>query len=89
MRVRFFGDVDFIKDDDKRGGLALVGYTKGVPMGSSLSKAPSGKVPSFLVYVLCDPISANLDRIQIIKRRRDAQGNEQEKVDDVARPGDR
>jgi hypothetical protein len=84
MRVRFFGGFEFTEDDARRRDLALVGYTKGVPMGSDLSAAPDGRAPSFLVYALRDPMGANLDRIQIIKGWLDAEGNPQEKVYDVA-----
>jgi hypothetical protein len=89
MRVRFFGGFDFDKDDAARRDLAVLGYTKGVPMGGDLKDAPDGKAPSFLVYALRDPIGANLDRIQIIKGWVDAGGNPQEKVYDVAWSGDR
>jgi hypothetical protein len=84
MRVRFFGGFDFTVDDAKRRDLALIGYSKGVPMGSDLAKAPKGKAPSFLVYALRDPMGANIDRIQIIKGWLDAKGNPQEKLYDVA-----
>ncbi|MGD9501240.1 MAG: DUF3604 domain-containing protein [Methyloceanibacter sp.] len=84
MRVRFFGGYDFSKDDERRRDLALIGYSKGVPMGGDLKSAPDGKAPSFLVYALRDPIGANLDRIQIIKGWIGADGKPQEKVYDVA-----
>jgi hypothetical protein len=67
MVVRFFGGWDFEPGDANDRLPARVGYGKGVPMGSDLSAAPSGKVPSFLVAALKDPIGANLDRLQIIK----------------------
>ena len=64
---------------------ADAGYTKGVPMGGDLAKAPAGKkAPSFLVAALKDPLSGNLDRIQIVKGWVDASGNRQEKIYDVA-----
>jgi len=82
MRVRFFGGWDFEEADALGRDLALVGYSKGVPMGSDL---PAGdKAPSFLVYALRDPIGANLDRVQIVKGWIDAEGNPQERVYDVA-----
>ena len=93
MRVRFFGGYDFQKEDMKRRDLALIGYNKGVPMGADLTKPPTGKAPSFLVYALRDPIGANLDRIQIIKGWLGEDGSASEKVYDVAwsdnrKPGD-
>ena len=82
IRLRFFGGWDFEADDALRRDLALVGYTKGVPMGADL---PAGEgSPDFLVYALRDPMGANLDRVQIIKGWIDADGNPQERVHDVA-----
>lgn len=89
MRVRFFGGWDFTEDDALRRDLALIGYSKGVPMGGDLTAAPGGEAPSFLVYALRDPMGANLDRVQIIKGWLDADGNPREKVYDVAWSGDR
>ncbi|MDH3924069.1 MAG: DUF3604 domain-containing protein [Xanthomonadales bacterium] len=89
MLVRFFGGWDFV-DADAKGRLpADIGYLKGVPMGGDLKKAPDGKAPSFLVAALKDPLSGNLDRIQIVKGWVDGRGNRQEKVYDVAWSGDR
>jgi hypothetical protein len=58
-------------------------------MGGDLSKAPSGKSPTFLVAALKDAIGANLDRIQIVKGWLDKDGKTQEKVYDVVWSGDR
>jgi hypothetical protein len=89
MIVRLFGGWDFdAKDADNRLP-AQVGYTKGVPMGGDLQAAPAGKVPTFLVAALKDPIGANLDRYQIIKGWLDRDGNVHEKIYDVAWSGDR
>ena len=89
MVVRFFGGFDFEAKDASDRMPARVGYTKGVPMGGDLSKAPAGKAPTFLVAALKDPIGANLDRIQVVKGWIDAKGEVQEKVYDVAWSGDR
>ena len=83
MFVRFFGGWDFEPKDAQSRLPAAIGYTKGVPMGSDLSNAPTGKSPTFLVAALKDPIGANLDRIQIIKGWLDAKGEVREKVYDV------
>ena len=89
MIVRFFGGWDFdVKDADNRLP-AQIGYTKGVPMGGDLVQAPQGKVPTFLVAALKDPLGANLDRYQIVKGWLDKNGDPQEKVYDVAWSGDR
>jgi hypothetical protein len=89
MSVRFFGGWDFVADDANNRLPANVGYSKGVPMGGDLSKAPEGKAPSFLVASLRDPYSGNLDRIQIIKGWLDDTGKTHEKVYDVVWSGDR
>lgn len=89
MAVRFFGGWDFDETDARERLPAYVGYTKGVPMGGDLSKAPSGKSPTFLVAALKDAIGANLDRIQIVKGWLDKDGKTQEKVYDVVWSGDR
>ncbi len=87
--VRFFGGWDFETADANSREPAVTGYTKGVPMGGDLSDAPAGKSPSFLVAAMKDPLSGNLDRIQVIKGWLDAKGDTQEKVYDVAWSGDR
>jgi hypothetical protein len=84
MAVRFFGGWDFQPKDAFERMPASVGYTKGVPMGGDLKKAPAGKAPTFLVAALKDPIGANLDRIQIIKGWLDAKGEVHEQIHDVA-----
>jgi hypothetical protein len=89
MMVRFFGGWDFTETDAQNRLPANVGYGKGVPMGSDLSRAPEGKSPSFLVAALRDPLSGNLDRIQIVKVWVDKSAERQEKVFDVVWSGDR
>ena len=89
MIVRFFASWDFVPADAQTRSPAVVGYTKGVPMGGDLLKAPAGKSPTFIAAALRDPIGANLDRIQIVKGWLDAKGVLQEKVYDVAWGGDR
>lgn len=89
MAVRFFGGWDFTAADTQERQPAYVGYSKGVPMGGDLGKAPEGKAPTFLVAALKDPIGANLDRYQIVKGWMEADGTLQEKVYDVAWGGDR
>jgi hypothetical protein len=56
----------------------------GVPMGGNLHAADrNGAPPSFVFQAAKDPVSGNLDRIQIIKLWRDAKGSH-EKILDVA-----
>jgi hypothetical protein len=89
MAVRFFGGWDFEKADANSREPAVMGYRKGVPMGGDLHDAPAGKAPTFLAAALKDPLSGNLDRIQIIKGWLDAKNEVHEKVYDVAWSGDR
>src|SRR5450631_2452333 len=89
MTVRFFGGWDFDAKDAQTRMPAEAGYAKGVPMGGDLREAPTGKSPTFIAAALKDPISGNLDRIQIIKGWVDAKGGLQEKVYDVVWSGDR
>ena len=84
MIVRFFGGWDFAAADAQSRMPAETGYAKGVPMGGDLRDAPAGKAPTFLVAALKDPLSGNLDRIQIVKGWLDAKGERKEKVYDVA-----
>jgi len=82
--VRFFGGWDFASDDALRSDLAGIGYARGVPMGGDLAAGPKGKSPRFLIRAVKDPIGANLDRIQVIKGWRDADGKLHDKIYDVA-----
>ena len=84
MTVRFFGGYDFVPLDATSRSPAIMGYTKGIPMGGDLKKAPAGKAPTFLVAAAKDPFSGNLDRIQIIKGWLDTSGQLQEKIFNVA-----
>jgi hypothetical protein len=89
MLVRLFGGWDFIEEDALSRLPAGVGYKKGVPMGGNLYGATALKAPNFLVAAMKDPLSGNLDRIQIVKGWMDANGETHEKVYDVAWSGDR
>ncbi|MHC4750533.1 MAG: DUF3604 domain-containing protein [Planctomycetota bacterium] len=89
MLVRFFGGWDFTKADAQNRLPGNIGYSKGVPMGGDLTKAPIGKAPSFLVAALRDPMSGNLDRIQIVKVWVDMAGKRREKVFDAVWSGNR
>ena len=85
MLVRFFGGWDFNKNDALVRLPANIGYRKGVPMGGDLPPMPKGKkAPNFLVAALKDPLSGNLDRIQIVKGWVDDKGKRHEKIYEVA-----
>jgi hypothetical protein len=84
IQLRFFGGWDYLPSDVSASDMVAIGYKKGVPMGSDLTKAPAGKAPSFMITAMKDPIDANLDRIQIVKGWLDKEGKPQEKVFNVA-----
>jgi hypothetical protein len=84
MLVRFFGGWDFVPSDALSRLPGDVGYSKGVPMGGDLPPMPKGKkAPNFLVAALKDPLSGNLDRIQIVKGWVAGSGKRQEKIYEV------
>lgn len=89
MVVRFFGGWDFTDDDLRSRVPGFRGYQKGVPMGGDMRAREGDGAPTFLVAALKDPLSGNLDRIQIVKGWLDADGTLHEKVHDVAWTGDR
>ena len=84
MTVRFFGGWDFEAGDAHSRSPAIAGYSRGVPMGGVLRNAPKGGSPRFLVAALKDPLSGNLDRIQVVKGWTDSRGSSHEKVYNVA-----
>ena len=85
MTVRFFGGWEFDNNDANNRQPARAGYAKGIPMGGDLSAPSDGKkAPTFLVSAMKDPLSGNLDRIQIIKGWMDSKNKLHEKVYDVA-----
>ena len=104
IKVRFFGgwgyadsetadqrkefwknEPEWIKDPD----WVQAAYDGGVPMGGDMRPQPvSATAPSFVIWAVKDPTSANLDRIQIVKGWTKS-GQSFEKVFDVAWAGDR
>ena len=84
MTVRFFGGWEFTEADASFQKLAANGYARGEPMGSTLHPEEGRSAPTFLVGALKDPLSGNLDRIQIVKGWLDANGETHEKIYDVA-----
>jgi len=69
--------------------IAAVGYAGGVPMGSDLTSAPRGRSPQLLIHAAMDPLSGNLDRVQVIKGWVDANGDSHERIYEAAWSGDR
>ncbi|HEY6903093.1 MAG TPA: DUF3604 domain-containing protein, partial [Candidatus Acidoferrales bacterium] len=91
IKVRFFAGWGYNKDIVNFKDWVKQSYSVGVPMGADLPPMPSGgkgTAPSFVVWAVKDPTSANLDRIQIIKGWTQ-NGQSFEKIFDVAWAGDR
>ncbi|HET9131556.1 MAG TPA: DUF3604 domain-containing protein, partial [Terriglobia bacterium] len=89
IALRVFGGFAFVAADANARDIATVGYSKGIPMGGDLSIAPKGKAPSLLIHAVKDPISGNLDRVQVIKGWLDAAGQTHEHIYDVVWAGNR
>jgi hypothetical protein len=89
ITLRVFGGFGFSAADADAKDIAAVGYKKGVPMGADLTAAPGGKAPQFLIWAAKDPMSGNLDRIQVIKGWVDAAGHSAQKIYDVSWSGGR
>ena len=87
--LRFFGGFKFSVRDAAAKDIARVGYRKGVSMGGDLTNAPGNRAPSFLIYAAKDPLSGNLDRVQVIKGWVDDAGKTQQHIYNVAWSGDR
>ena len=83
IALRVFGGFSFVAADANARDIAMVGYSKGIPMGGDLSNAPKGKAPSLLIHAVKDPISGNLDRVQVIKGWLDGAGQTHEHIYDV------
>jgi hypothetical protein len=65
IRLRFFASFDYASNLADTPSLLETAYQDGVPMGGALSSR-AGQ-PRFLVWATQDPLSAPLDRLQIIK----------------------
>jgi len=52
-------------------------------MGGDLTNAPEGQAPRFLIRATKDPMSGNLDRVQVVKGWLGADGSAREQVYDV------
>ena len=85
IRVRFFAGYDLNADMLTAREAIGDAYTQGVPMGGEL-QAQGDASPSFLAWAVGDPLSAPLQRLQIIKGWSDSSGTH-EQVYDVACAG--
>jgi len=90
IKVRLFGGWGYGSNVFDAKDWVHQSYANGVPMGADLPPLPAGKgvAPTFVVWAVKDPSSANLDRIQIIKGWTQ-NGQSFEKIYDVVWSGDR
>lgn len=91
IKVRFFGGWGYKPDILKAKDWVHQSYASGVPMGADLPAMPQagkGTAPTFVIWAVKDPSSANLDRIQVIKGWT-KNGQSFEKIYDVVWSGDR
>jgi Protein of unknown function (DUF3604) len=87
IKVRFFGGAGLPADTKDPVAMVKTGYSKGVPMGGTLTALATA--PTFTAYAMKDPDGANLDRIQIIKGWVDKSGEQRERIVEMAWSGDR
>ena len=83
IRVRFFAGYDFPEGLATSTDAVDAAYAGGVPMGGRLTALQDSE-PNFLVMATADPLSAPLQRLQVIKGWIDEQGETHETVIDVA-----
>jgi len=89
LKFRFFGSWGFNRGLLDSDDWVKTAYASGVPMGGDLPAEPaSATAPSFAIWAVKDPNSANLDRVQVIKVWED-NGQQKEKIFDVAWSGNR
>ncbi len=85
LRVRLFASTQYRDKILDAPTMVETAYAQGVPMGSDLVAGRTA--PVFLAWALRDPLSAPLQRVQIIKGWLDEDGNTHERVYDVACAG--
>lgn len=88
ITLRFFGGWNYAEDDVHRSDMVRIGYQRGVPMGSELPPSDAD-APVFMIAAMKDAVSANLDRIQVVKGWVDAKGQSHERIYNVAWAGSR
>ncbi|MBU1289214.1 MAG: DUF3604 domain-containing protein [Alphaproteobacteria bacterium] len=86
MKVRFFAGMDYSADMLESAALLDQAYAGGIPMGGQMDKVSSQTGPGFLVWAMRDPLSAPLQRAQVVKVWSDG-GETHEAIHDVACSG--
>lgn len=87
IQVRFFAGENLSPNPVDMTTLVTQGYAHGVPMGGTVVGATSS--PTLNVWATKDHTEANLDRIQIIKGWVDKNGEQHEKIVNIAWSGGR
>ncbi len=88
IKVRMFAGWSLSASLIERHGWVAEAYRQGVPMGGSLGHRTAGGAPQFLLEAVKDPLSGNLDRVQVVKLWIDRNGAH-ERIYDVVWSGDR
>ena len=83
IRVRFFAGYDLEGVDLTADRGVRTAYDNGVPMGGELLARP-GEPPELVIAAVQDPLSAPLQRIQVVKAWVDEDGEARERIFDVA-----
>ncbi|AOS97025.1 hypothetical protein AUP74_01590 [Microbulbifer aggregans] len=89
LKLRFFGGWNYPQDTLNSSNWVKDAYAAGVPMGGTLQPADKDRKPVFIVQAMKDSAGANLDRIQIIKGWVDQNGEQHQKIFEVALSGKR
>jgi hypothetical protein len=95
IAVRMFAGWSYNVEDANSPGLVDIGYAGGVPMGGELSfRDLSGDeqydaAPHFLITARRGALDNHLDRIQMVKSWRKADGRTEEKIFNIVWSGDR
>lgn len=83
IKLRFFSAWDLPEDIINNPNLLSTAYELGVPMGSVMNTRKEGQSPLFIAWAMKDQLSANLQKIQMIKAWVE-NGEQKEKVFDIA-----
>ncbi|GAB3099371.1 DUF3604 domain-containing protein [Aestuariicella hydrocarbonica] len=83
-KVRMFAGYNFADQLHQDADWVKTAYADGVPQGGTLLTAANGKVPKLVIWAMRDPMSAPLQKVQVIKGWRTEEDELKEAVFDVA-----
>ena len=90
IAIRVFAGRNFEAADAQANNFAKIGYAKGVPMGGDLMRTDDSAASiQLMIRAVKDPKGANLDRLQVIKGWVTSDGQQMEKIFNVAWSGER